>query len=110
MKSLTPKKWVQMVRRLYLQQEVEEVHWLIGFRNWVINYNRNDIDVLYTEFLKVADRKKEVEDEDLHALAKSMRWQWCKVLLSATGFHRTAVASQSCAFSSLFSKDFTMKF
>jgi 2-isopropylmalate synthase len=34
------------------------------------NYNRNDIDVLYIEFLKVADRKKEVEDGDLHELAE----------------------------------------
>jgi 2-isopropylmalate synthase len=32
-------------------------------------YNRNDIDVLYAEFLKVADSKKEVEDGDLHELA-----------------------------------------
>src|SRR5205809_2153803 len=34
------------------------------------NYNRNDIDVLYIEFLKVADGKKEVEDGDLHELAE----------------------------------------
>src|SRR6478735_4166566 len=34
------------------------------------NYNRNDIDALYIEFLKVADRKKEVEDVDLHELAE----------------------------------------
>jgi 2-isopropylmalate synthase len=33
-------------------------------------YNRNDIDVLYAEFLKVADRKKEIEDRDLHDLAE----------------------------------------
>jgi 2-isopropylmalate synthase len=33
-------------------------------------YNRNDVDTLYTAFLKVADSKKEVKDEDLHALAK----------------------------------------
>jgi 2-isopropylmalate synthase len=32
-------------------------------------YNRNDIDVLYEKFLNVADRKKEVEDEDLQQLA-----------------------------------------
>jgi 2-isopropylmalate synthase len=31
-------------------------------------FNRNDIDVLYQQFLKVADRKKEVEDEDLKVL------------------------------------------
>ncbi|HEY0433033.1 MAG TPA: 2-isopropylmalate synthase [Chitinophagaceae bacterium] len=35
------------------------------------NYNRNDIDVLYAEFLKVADRKKEVEDGDLRVLAET---------------------------------------
>jgi len=34
------------------------------------NYNRNDIDALYIEFLKVADSKKEVEDADLHELAE----------------------------------------
>ena len=33
-------------------------------------YNRNDIDVLYAEFLKVADRKKEVTDEDLFEIAQ----------------------------------------
>jgi len=32
-------------------------------------YTRNDIDVLYTEFLKIADKKKEVEDSDLHEVA-----------------------------------------
>lgn len=32
-------------------------------------YTRNDIDVLYEEFLKIADRKKEVEDSDLHEVA-----------------------------------------
>jgi len=33
-------------------------------------FTRNDIDVLYVEFLKVADIKKEVADEDLQLLAK----------------------------------------
>lgn len=32
-------------------------------------FNRNDVDVLYERFLQVADRKKEVEEEDLHQLA-----------------------------------------
>jgi 2-isopropylmalate synthase len=32
-------------------------------------FNRNDVDVLYDQFLNVADRKKEVEDEDLKVLA-----------------------------------------
>jgi 2-isopropylmalate synthase len=33
-------------------------------------FNRNDIDVLYPEFLKIADQKKEVMDEDLIAMGK----------------------------------------
>lgn len=40
------------------------------FQKLGYQYNRNDIDVLYPEFLKVADRNKEVQDEDLHILAK----------------------------------------
>ena len=34
-------------------------------------FNRNDVDVLYKEFLVVADKKKEVKDEDLHEIAKA---------------------------------------
>jgi len=37
---------------------------LLGYQ-----FNRNDVDVLYVEFLKVADSKKEVEDTDLNELA-----------------------------------------
>jgi 2-isopropylmalate synthase len=37
----------------------------LGFR-----FDRNDVDVLYDEFLKVADSKKEVEDSDLAFIAK----------------------------------------
>lgn len=37
---------------------------LLGYQ-----FNRNDVDILYVEFLKVADSKKEVEDTDLHELA-----------------------------------------
>ena len=33
------------------------------------SFNRNDIDVLYASFLKVADQKKEVMDEDLKKMA-----------------------------------------
>jgi len=33
-------------------------------------YNRNDVDILYAEFLKVADRKKEITDEDLFEIAQ----------------------------------------
>jgi 2-isopropylmalate synthase len=36
-------------------------------------YTRNDIDVLYQRFLKVADSKKEVLEEDLHAMAKQFQ-------------------------------------
>jgi 2-isopropylmalate synthase len=39
------------------------------FHKLGFQYTRNDIDVLYEQFLKVADKKKEVEDEDLKALA-----------------------------------------
>ena len=36
-------------------------------------FDRNDIDVLYESFLKVADRKKEIEEADLHTLAKAYK-------------------------------------
>ncbi len=34
------------------------------------DFTRNEIDVLYTEFLRMADTKKEVGEEDLHRLAR----------------------------------------
>jgi 2-isopropylmalate synthase len=40
------------------------------FQKLGYQYNRNDIDILYAEFVKVADRKKEVEDNDLSQMAK----------------------------------------
>ncbi|MFL5788735.1 MAG: 2-isopropylmalate synthase [Flavisolibacter sp.] len=40
------------------------------FQKLGFHYNRNDIDVLYPEFLKIADIKKEVKEEDLLQLAK----------------------------------------
>lgn len=40
------------------------------FRKLGYEYTRNDVDVLYEQFLKVADRKKEVEDADLHLMAQ----------------------------------------
>lgn len=40
------------------------------FQKLGFQFNRNDIDVLYQEFLKVADSKKEVKEEDLLQLAK----------------------------------------
>lgn len=39
------------------------------FQKLGFQFNRNDIDVLYLEFLKVADTKKEVLEEDLQQLA-----------------------------------------
>jgi 2-isopropylmalate synthase len=41
------------------------------FQKLGYQYNRNDIDVLYEKFLEVADRKKEIDDEDLHTMAKA---------------------------------------
>ncbi|HLK27357.1 MAG TPA: 2-isopropylmalate synthase [Puia sp.] len=40
------------------------------FRKIGYEFTRNDIDVLYEKFLKVADTKKEVVEEDLQDLAK----------------------------------------
>ncbi len=40
------------------------------FRNLGYEFNRNDVDVLYDRFLKIADEIKEVNDEDLLLLAK----------------------------------------
>ena len=45
------------------------------FQKLGFQYNRNDIDVLYQEFLKVADSKKEVKEEDLLQLAKHYKSQ-----------------------------------
>ena len=36
-------------------------------------FDRNDVDVLYNNFLQIADNKKEIEDLDLSALAKAYR-------------------------------------
>jgi 2-isopropylmalate synthase len=43
------------------------------FRKIGYDFTRNDIDVLYEQFLIVADTKKEVMEEDLHNLAKSYK-------------------------------------
>src|SRR5258706_9537940 len=40
------------------------------FQKLGYQYNRNDIDVLYAEFLKLADKKKEIGDNDLSQIAK----------------------------------------
>lgn len=40
------------------------------FQKLGFEFNRNDVDSLYGEFVKVADSKKEVNDEDLTLMAK----------------------------------------
>jgi 2-isopropylmalate synthase len=40
------------------------------FQGLGYQFNRNDIDVLYQQFLKVADSKKEVQEEDLVQIAQ----------------------------------------
>lgn len=40
------------------------------FQNLGFQFDKSDIDVLYNEFLKVADSKKEVQDFDLTSIAK----------------------------------------
>ena len=50
------------------------------FQKLGYQFDRNDIDVLYDRFLKVADRKKEVGDEDLSELASA--YQQSTVTLS----------------------------
>jgi 2-isopropylmalate synthase len=40
------------------------------FRNLGYEFTRNDIDTLYDRFLEIADKKKEVQDEDLAEMAK----------------------------------------
>jgi 2-isopropylmalate synthase len=43
------------------------------FKKLGYDFNRNDVDVLYERFLRVADNKKEVEDPDLSTLAKEYK-------------------------------------
>ena len=43
------------------------------FRNLGFEFNRNDIDLIYTQFLKVADSKKEINNDDLLRLAKQYK-------------------------------------
>ena len=45
------------------------------FRKLGLELTRNDIDVLYERFLQVADKKKEVNDDDLHELAKQYQME-----------------------------------
>ena len=43
------------------------------FQKLGYDFTRDDIDVLYENFLKVADRQKEVEEENLHEMAKAYK-------------------------------------
>jgi 2-isopropylmalate synthase len=43
------------------------------FKNLGYDFNRNDIDVLYAQFLELADKLKEVKDEDLQPLAEAQK-------------------------------------
>lgn len=43
------------------------------FQKLGYTFNRNDVDVLYEEFLRVADSKKEVNDDDLNAMVKAFQ-------------------------------------
>lgn len=45
------------------------------FQKLGYQYTRNDIDVLYEAFLKLADARKEVKEEDLEQLAKQFQTQ-----------------------------------
>jgi 2-isopropylmalate synthase len=49
------------------------------FQKLGFQYTRNDIDVLYEAFLKVADTKKEVQEEELMHLAKQYQQKEAKV-------------------------------
>ncbi len=43
------------------------------FKKLGYEFNRNDIDMLYNNFLQVADNKKEIQDADLALLAKNYK-------------------------------------
>ncbi|MCP9753048.1 2-isopropylmalate synthase [Ferruginibacter sp. HRS2-29] len=45
------------------------------FQKLGFQFTRNDVDALYNEFVKVADSKKEVSDEDLEIMAKTYATQ-----------------------------------
>lgn len=45
------------------------------FQKLGFSFDRNDVDILYNSFLKVADSKKEVEDKDLVAMAEQYQSQ-----------------------------------
>jgi 2-isopropylmalate synthase len=43
------------------------------FKNLGFEFNRNDIDILYSQFLALADKLKEVKDDDLKLLAMAQQ-------------------------------------
>lgn len=45
------------------------------FQKLGFEFDRNEVDFLYSEFLKVADNKKEVQDDDLNELADVLQKQ-----------------------------------
>ena len=47
----------------------------LAFRFHKLGYefNRDDVDALYEQFLEIADTKKEINDEDLHVIAKQYK-------------------------------------
>jgi len=47
------------------------------FQKLGFQFYRNDVDTLYNDFLKLADSKKEVNDEDLNALAMTYQTAVC---------------------------------
>ena len=49
-------------------REEDQIFQKLGYQ-----YTRNDIDILYGKFLEIADRKKEINDEDLHVMAKQYK-------------------------------------
>jgi 2-isopropylmalate synthase len=49
------------------------------FQKLGFQYSRNDIDVLYEAFLRVADTKKEIQEEELLQLAKQYQQEESKV-------------------------------
>lgn len=49
------------------------------FQRLGYQFSRNDIDILYPEFLKVADSKKEVQEEDLVELAQKHQQEMASV-------------------------------
>jgi 2-isopropylmalate synthase len=50
------------------------------FQKLGFTFNRNDIDVLYENFLQLADKKKEIEEDDLYKLAQQYQPELSEVI------------------------------